>query len=90
MKNNRLDVILHRNQQSALVDLLLAVVFLVAAMTTGLAMKTAFGHLTGAPSVSSASPPGLLVPCAPLASADPSADLFAFADSHAAGTSLPR
>ena len=49
MKTNRLDVILQRNQQSALIDLLLAIAFLVAAMTTGLAMKTAFGQLSGIP-----------------------------------------
>jgi hypothetical protein len=93
MKNNRLDVILHRNQQSAFVDLLLAVVFLVAAMTTGLAMKTAFGHLTGAPAISSADPasiPGHLVPCAPLAARSDDGGLIAFADSHAAGTPLLR
>lgn len=53
MKNNRLDVILHRNQQSAALDVLLAIVFLVAAMTTGLAMKRAFGQLAGVPVSSS-------------------------------------
>ena len=49
MKNNRLEVILQRNQQSAVLDVLLAIAFLVAAMTTGLAMKTAFGQMSGVP-----------------------------------------
>jgi len=92
MTNNRLDVILHRNQQNAIFDLLLAIVFVVAAMTTGLAMKAAVGDLAGVP-VDSASDPvvsGSLAPCAQLAGTVPGDDLLAFADSHAAGTSLPR
>ena len=40
---NRFEIILHRNQQSIVIDVLLAVVFLFAAMTTGFAMRTALG-----------------------------------------------
>ena len=69
MKNNRLEVILQRNQQSAVLDVLLAIAFLVAAMTTGLAMKTAFGQLSGVPVAAAATPEGptlaeTVVPCA--------------------------
>lgn len=74
MKNNRLDVILHRNQQGALVDLLLAIAFVVLAMTTGLAMKTALGDLAGVPVDSGSGAATTLVPCAQLASADPRGD----------------
>jgi hypothetical protein len=81
MKQNRLDIILHRNQQSVLFDLVLAIAFVVAAMTTGLAMKTALGDLAGVP-VDTASGTALTTaPCAQLASADPQHDLIAFADS---------
>ena len=68
MKNNRLEVILQRNQQSAVLDVLLAIAFLVAAMTTGLAMKTAFGQMSGVPvAAAAAEGPTLaetVVPCA--------------------------
>ena len=70
MKNTRLDVILQRNQQSVVLDVLLAIVFLVAAMTTGLAMKTAFGQMAGVPIASAAAVPdgplltGRIAPCA--------------------------
>jgi len=90
MKQTRLDVILHRNQQSVLFDLVLAIAFLVAAMTTGLAMKTALGDLAGVP-VDSASDTALTIaPCAQLAGTAPDQHLIAFADSHAAGTALSR
>ena len=68
MKNNRLEVILQRNQQSALLDVLLAIAFLVAAMTTGLAMKTAFGQMSGVPVAAAAAEAPILtdsvLPCA--------------------------
>jgi len=78
MKQNRLDVILHRNQQSVLFDLVLAIAFLVAAMTTGLAMKTALGDLAGVPVDDAAV---TIAPCASIASTTPQHDLVAFADS---------
>ncbi len=84
MKNNRLDVILHRNQQSVLLDLVLAISFLVFAMTTGLAMKTALGDLAGVPVDSAPGNALTIAPCAPLAHADAPHDLVAFADSSAA------
>jgi hypothetical protein len=77
MKNNRLDIILQRNQQSVVLDLLLAIVFLVAAMSTGLAMKTAFGQLAGVPVAARAAAPdgplltGHIVPCAERGTSQP-------------------
>ena len=69
---NRFEIILHRNQQSIVIDVLLAVVFLFAAMTTGFAMKTALGQLSGVPVASaSATPADGLVPCASLVAAEP-------------------
>jgi hypothetical protein len=69
MKNDRFEVILQRNQQSAVLDVLLAIAFLIAAMTTGLAMKTAFGQLSGIPVAAAAAVPGPtladgVLPCA--------------------------
>ena len=89
---NRFEIILHRNQQSIVIDVLLAVVFLFAAMTTGFAMRTALGNLSGVPVASvSAAAADALLPCASLVVAEPrEAHLIAFSDSHAAGVSLPR
>lgn len=72
MKNERLEIILHRNQKNVVVDVVLALVFLFAAMTTAVAMKTAFRSLVGVPVVSAAAVPpaaGGLVPCAGLGAA---------------------
>lgn len=97
MKQNRLEIILHRNQKSVVFDLLLALVFVVAAMMTAVAMRTALHQLAGVPVVSSSDPAPLTgngAPCAAHAAADPRGDLLAFSSSssvsHAAGASLPR
>jgi hypothetical protein len=96
MKNERLEIILHRNQKNVVVDLVLALVFLFAAMTTAVAMKAAFDSLAGVPvAVSSPlAPPAANVIVPPCAHVDlaPAADVpvLAFAVSHAAGATLPR
>lgn len=75
MKNNRLEVILQRNQQNVVLDVILAVLFLVAAMTTGLAMKTAFGQLAGVRIATSSAEPTLTAgtpPCADRGMSSPS------------------
>ena len=72
MKNERLEIILHRNQKNVVVDLVLALVFVFAAMTTAVAMKTAFQSLAGVPVASAGVAPPVsigLVPCAGLGAA---------------------
>lgn len=72
MKNERLEIILHRNQKNVVIDVVLALVFLFAAMTTAVAMKTAFRSLAGLPvasSVDARRAADVLVPCANLGAA---------------------
>ena len=93
MKNERFEIILHRNQKNVIVDLVLAVVFLFAALTTAVAMKTALHSLAGVPVASSAvwSTPVVDGPerCARLGARADTA-VLAFAVSPAAGAPLPR
>jgi hypothetical protein len=51
MKNNRLELLLDRNQRSALFDLLLALLFIVTATATGFALKASLQQLTDAPAI---------------------------------------
>ena len=92
MKNERLEIILHRNQKNVVIDVVLALVFLFAAMTTAVAMKTAFRSLAGLPvaSVDARRAADSLVPCAGLVAAGADSPALAFAVSPAAGASLPR
>ncbi len=49
MTNNRLEIILLRNQRNVVMDLLLALVFVAAVAVTGMAMRAALYQLAGAP-----------------------------------------
>ena len=85
MQNERFEIILHRNQKNVVIDVVLAMVFLFAVLTTAVALKTGLESLAGVPVATSAYPP----PCAQRgAHADPA--VLALAVSPAAGAPLPR